>query len=271
MRENTFKNKYGSWAIIAGAAEGLGEAYSLELARKNINLIMVDNQSNVLSNLSNKIEKEFGIKTIQIHQDLQKPEAVKTIMEVIIKKDCRLLIYNAAYSTIKPFINCTPEELDCFIDVNTRTQLKLVHQFTQHLTLKNDTGGVILMSSLAGLIGMQLVSTYAATKAFAWNLAEALHYELKPQNIDIMSCVAGATKTPAYLKTTPTYGFFKPLVMQPKKVAVSSLKQLGRRAFFIPGFSNRMNYFILTRLLPRKTAAYLANKTMLQMFAHKNN
>ena len=37
-----FKEKYGPWAIIAGAAEGLGEAWSRALAQRGMNLIMVD-------------------------------------------------------------------------------------------------------------------------------------------------------------------------------------------------------------------------------------
>jgi len=269
MRENKFKKKYGTWAVIAGAAEGLGESYTIELAKKNINLIMVDNQRESLSNLAAKVESTYGIQTVQLHLNLASSDAFETIMSEIVKVDCRLLIYNAAYSLIKPFVKHTEDELDNFIDINTKTQLKLVHQFTKHLISMNQLGGVLLMSSLAGLIGMQLVSTYAATKAFSWNLAEALHFELKPNNIDVLSCVAGATATPAYLKTTPTYGFFKPLVMKSNDVAHSALKQLGKRALFIPGFSNRLNYFILTRFLPRKLAASLANRTMLQMFAHK--
>lgn len=123
------------------------------------------------------------------------------------------------------------------------------------------------MSSLAGLIGMQLVTPYAATKAFAWNLAEALHHELKPYKIDVMACIAGATATPAYLKTNPKYGWPKPAVMQPEDVAETALKNLGRKTLFIPGVANRFNYFILTRLLPRKIAASIANKTMGGMYA----
>lgn len=269
MQANLFKNNYGNWAIVVGSAEGLGEAYSIALAKRNMNLIMVDNQQSSLTDLSKKLEKDFDIKTKQLHLDLSEPDAVKKMMNEIQQVDCRLLIYNAAYSLIKPFINHTEEELDNFIEINTKTQLKLVHQFSKLLVDKKQSGGILLMSSLAGLIGMQLVSSYAATKAFAWNLAEALYHELKPQNIDVMACIAGATATPAYLKTKPTYGSIKPLVMNPEAVAESALNKLGKRAFFIPGFSNRLNYFILTRLLPRKLAASLANKTMSTMFKHK--
>jgi len=270
MSKDSFKKKHGTWALIVGSAEGLGEAYCIALAKRNINLIMVDNQQKPLSNLSKQIENELGIKTIQLNLDLSDPDAVKKMMNKIEQVDCRLLIYNAAFSVIKPFINHTEKELNNFIDINTKTQLKLVHQFSNLLIQKKQAGAILLMSSLAGLIGMQLVSTYAATKAFTWNLAEALHYELKSKNIDVMACIAGATATPAYLKTKPTYGFIKPLVMKPKAVAEITLKNLGKKALFIPGFSNRMNYFILTRLLPRKLAASIANKTMLTMFEHQN-
>lgn len=271
MTEKAFKNKYGSWAIIVGSAEGLGESYAIALAKRKMNLILVDNQLKLLTAISKKLETDFGIETVQLHLDLKNNDAVKKMMDEIEKVDCRILIYNAAFSLIKPFINHSEEELNNFIDINTKTQLKLVHQFSKHLVKKNQKGGILLMSSLAGLIGMQLVSSYAATKAFAWNLAEALHHELKPKNIDVMACIAGATATPAYLKTKPTYGFIKPLVMQPNDVAESALKKLGKSALFIPGFSNRLNYFILTRLIPRKIAASVANKTMLTMFKQQSN
>jgi short-subunit dehydrogenase len=55
--------------------------------------------------------------------------------------------------------------------------------------------------------------------------------------------------------------------MKPEDVAEAALKKLGRKILFIPGFSNRMNYFILTRMLPRKTASRLANNTMKKMYS----
>ena len=44
MTEKTFKKKYGPWCLVVGAAEGLGEAYSIALAKRDMNIIMVDNQ-----------------------------------------------------------------------------------------------------------------------------------------------------------------------------------------------------------------------------------
>ena len=262
-----FKEKYGPWAIIAGAAEGLGEAYSTALAKRKINLLMIDNQGQVLHKLAGKLMNQYDIKVVFLHMDLSSPEAVNKIMKAAEKLDLRLLVYNAAFSPIKPFINYSSEEIDTFIEVNARTQIQLVHAFVKRLIADKKGGGILLMSSLAGLIGMQLVAPYAATKAFAWNLAEALNHELKPHNIDMMACLAGVTDTPALRKSNPNFGFIKPAIMSPDDVTESALKNLGKRALFIPGFSNRLNYFILTRLMPRKMAASIANKTMGKMYS----
>lgn len=269
MAGKLFENNYGSWAVIVGSAEGLGEAFSTALAKRGINLIMVDNQADTLYALANKIEKDFKVETTKIHLDVSEPDAVTNIMLEIQKVDCRLLIYNAAFSLIKPFVDLSEEELDKFVQVNAKAQLKLVQQFAKILIEKKQQGGILLMSSLAGLIGVQLVSSYAATKAFTWNLAEALYHELKPQGIDVLACIAGTTATPTFLKTKPAYGVIKPQIMTAEAVAESALQKLGRKALFIPGFSNRMNYFILTRLLPRRMAAAVANNAMFSMFKHK--
>jgi len=261
-----FKKKYGPWVIVVGAAEGLGEAYSTALAKRQVNLLMVDNQLIAMETLANKLQENFGIQTKQLHLDLSEKGAAEQIIKTSKNLDAGLLVYNAAYSLIKPFTDHSPEELDTFIQVNTHTQIKLVHAFSKHLINQKREGGILLMSSLAGLIGMQLVAPYAATKAFSWNLTEALHYELKPHHITVIACIAGATATPAYLKTNPKYGFFKPAVMNPADVAEAALKNLGKKTLFIPGFSNRLNYFILTRLMPRKMAASIANRTMGKMY-----
>lgn len=263
-----FVEKYGPWALVAGSAEGLGEAWSRALARRGINLLMVDHQDKKLLALSESLMNEYGIETIPLLIDLSDPGASKMIMEKVDGLDCRLLIYNAAFSLVKPFISHSEEELGKYIGINTHTQLELVHRFAKYLIKKGSGGGIILMSSLAGLIGMRLVAPYAATKAFSWNLAEAISHELKAHQIDVMACIAGATSTPAYLKTDPDYGRLKPLVMKPDEVAEAALEKLGRKTLFIPGASNRFNYFILTKLLPRKLASRIANNTMKKMYAH---
>ena len=260
------RKRYGDWAIVAGSAIGLGESFCISLAQCGINIVMVDNQEESLIALSDRLIKKYRIETFCIHIDLFKSDSFKQIMEDTIHLNVGILIYNAAFSRIKKFTCFTPEELDHFININTRTPLILVQAFSKRLIQQNQPGGILLMSSLSGLLGMQLIAPYAASKAFAWNLAESLHYELKAKNIDVMACVAGATATEAYLQSNPSYGSIKPHVQHPIDVSKLALKKLGRKTLYIHGFSNRMNYFILTRLMPRKMAARIVNRIMGKMY-----
>jgi short-subunit dehydrogenase len=56
--------------------------------------------------------------------------------------------------------------------------------------------------------------------------------------------------------------------MQPGEVAAYALKMLGKRSFCIPGWKNRLFYYFLTRVLPRKTAGNLVSKSMTKMYPH---
>ncbi len=257
-----YLRRFGQWAMVAGASEGLGASYCEELAHKGMNLIMVDVLINEMESLAFRLENNYGIKTRRVVMDLALKEAPHRCMEVINELGCRLLIYNAAYSRVKPFLSADPEEPDIYVDVNVRTPLKLVHAFVQRLKADNNTGGILLMSSLAGLWGTKLVAIYSGTKAFNLLLAEALSHELKPYNIMISACCAGATATPGYLGTNPDNGILKHFVMDPRRVASIALNNLGKKTMIIPGFSNRLSYFLLTRILPRRLSVKMVNNTM---------
>lgn len=265
-----FSGRYGQWGLVAGSAEGIGAAFCEELAKKGINVILVDVNRERMESLARKIENDYQIKTRTVEVDLGQKEAAEQCLLVMKELGCRLLIYNAAYSRVKPFLSAGMEEMDLYIDVNARTPLRLVYLFSQEMKRSGTNGGIILMSSLAGLWGTRLVAAYSGTKAFNLLLAEALSFELKPYGIDVSAVVAGATATPGYLGSGPKYGFIRPTVMKPEKVASIAFKKLGKRLLIIPGFSNRLTYFLLTRILPRRFSAKLVNRTMEKTFHQKN-
>lgn len=260
-----FIKKYGEWGLIAGAAEGLGEAWSRSLANRKMNLVMVDNNEPALHELASALERKEGIKTIRLTLDLARGDAPEAMISAIHDIDCRLFIYNAAYSKVQPFLNNTPGDLENYVNVNARSLILTALPFSEKCR-KAGGGGMIFMSSLAALWGTRLLGPYGATKAFDYILAEALHYELKPYGIEVMACVAGATATPAYLATGPKYGWLRPAVMQPADVVEQALGKLEKKAFYIPGFSNRFNHFLLSRILSRKMARGLFNATTGKMY-----
>lgn len=261
-----FPARYSQWAIVSGAAEGIGAAFCYKLARRGMNVIMVDVKAEEMTFLAKKLEKNYHITTRQLILDLAQEHAAETLMEVIAGLECRLLIYNAAYSRVKPFLDARQDELDLYLRINTQTPLKLVHAFADYLCKSGKPGGILLMSSLAGLWGTRLVAAYSGTKAFNLALAEALSYELKPYKIDVGAVCAGATATPGYLGTNPSYGFIRPSVMKPERVAAIALNRLGKDIIIIPGMTNKITYFLLTRILPRSISAALVNRTMKRTY-----
>jgi short-subunit dehydrogenase len=115
-------------------------------------------------------------------------------------------------------------------------------------------GGLIIMSSLAGLQGTPSIAIYAATKAFGAVLAEGLWAELRGSEVDVLACVAGAVATPGL---DATMGRRAPGTLEPERVAAAALGTLGRRPRTVPGTLMRISAALMARLLPRRAAIAL--------------
>ncbi len=164
--------------------------------------------------------------------------------------DLGLLVYNAAHSPIGEFVTLPDSDLERVVDVNVRAPLLLIRALLPPM-LDRGRGGVILMSSLAGMVGAPRVAPYAASKAFNRILAQALWYEMKGRDIDMLACCAGATRTPGYANASDQDA---PGTLDPEDVAEQALRALGRRPMMVPGRVNRLADFFLNRLLSRKAA-----------------
>jgi uncharacterized protein len=268
--KNNIKTRYGAWGMIAGAAEGLGTAFCLNLAEQGMDLILADRQKELMEKLAHQLESSFGIRVKQVHLDLVSDEAVGILMEVIRETGCRLMIYNAAFSVVQKFMKNDRVMLDRYVQVNMRTPMQLVHSFCQfHAAGRDSRKGILLMSSLAGSWGTQLLGPYGGTKAFSHILAESLYFELKPDGFDVLACIAGATATPGYLASQP-FGDTDPRgAMQPGRVVDVALRALGRRPFVLPGTSNKLIYFMMTRLLPRRISIRMMNHAVRNRYRDK--
>ena len=246
----TFKNKYGSYAFIAGASEGLGAAFAESLAKRKLNLVLVARRAEKLAKLSKDLEVRYQIKVV--HQSLDLSDIESTINYVDqLKVDIGLFVYNAAYAPIGYFENIQKNHLTNVVDVNIKAPLLLCDFFTKKM-IQRKKGGIILMSSLAGTQGSPKIATYAASKAFNTIFAEGLWRELKPHGIDVIASVAGAIRTPGYNRAKDEKE--APGTLDAEAVAEKTLKALGDGPTVIPGWTNKLAHFFLGRILPRKWA-----------------
>ena len=253
-----FLRRYGPWALVAGASEGLGEQFARQLAERGLNLVLVARRAEVLRGVASAIEKDCGVEVRHCVADLAGADAVPAIESATSDLEIGLLVYNAALSILGPFFAAPLERHLSELEVNCVKPLALLHLFGRPMQ-ERGRGGVLLMSSFASLQGTPNIAHYGATKAWSRILAEGLWGELREAGIDVLTCCAGATRTPGYIAYRPeTTGGFVP-EMEPAEVAAQALAKLGSVPSMIPGTMNRLAGFFMQRLLSRR-AAVLAVK-----------
>jgi len=245
-----FAERYGPYAVVAGASEGLGAAFADTIARRGVNLVLLARRQKELETTAARVRQAHGVEVVFVVADLADIDAV---VERIVTLDLELglLVYDAAYAPIGPFADATAEQLAQAAAVNVRGPLLLTKALSAPMIARG-RGGVILMSSLAGSQGSPNIATYAATKAFTTVLAEGLWSELKPRGVDVLACVAGAILTPGYQQAEGSKP--APGTLAPEAVAAQALNALGRGPVVIPGALNKLGRFVLTRLLSRRAA-----------------
>lgn len=261
-----FTDRYGSWAIVAGASEGLGAEYARQLASRGLNLVLIARRKEMLQSLASQLMTKYRIRTKLLALDLSAPDAAEQIVHKTMDIDLGLLVYNAAYSAVGPFLDRSMDEHMREVHTNIHSPLKLVYLLSQRFHGRG-RGGVLLMASLSAFQGSPYISTYAATKAFNIVLAESLWEEWRARNVDVLVCISGAVSTPNYLASQPKKtGGLGDRSMSPEQCVEETLEALGKQPYIIPGRMNRLASFVMRYLMPRKMAIMFMGRTLREMY-----
>lgn len=264
---SSFSQRYGPWALVAGASEGLGAAFARALAGRGLSLVLVARRGELLDALASELRARYSASVRTLALDLGQPGLLEGIRQATGDLEIGLLVYNAALSPIGLFLEQPEAQTLQVLDVNCRGPALLAHELGRAMRDRG-RGGILLMSSMAGLQGSALLAHYAATRAYNLALAEGLWAELRPHGVDVLACCAGATRTPGFVASAPARtGFFSAPVMEPEAVVESALGALGRRPSLVPGLFNRLASVIMQRLLPRQAAVSIMSRTTRAMYA----
>ena len=258
-----FQERYGRYAIVAGASSGLGAAFARELAARKLDLLLLARRKELLESLAAELGAAHGVDVRVAAVDLGAPDLLAQVRDAAAGLDVGLVVYNAAHSHIGPFLEQPLEDKLRIVDVNCRGPLVLADEFGRRMAARG-RGGFVFMASMAAAQGSPLVATYAATKAFDLVLAEGLWDELGAHGIDVLACRAGATRTPNYEASQPKGNV---PIMEPEAVARRALDSLGKRPSVVPGFINRIGDVFMTRLLSRRAAIRFMGKTTRRLYA----
>ena len=259
-----FRERYGPWAVVAGASAGLGEEYARQLAARGLHVALVARRGELANALATDLAKQYGVETRVIALDLAQADAADVVARETAGLEVGLLVYNAALSAIGPFLERTLEDHLREVETNCRAPLMLAHTLGRDMAARG-RGGIVLMSSLSATMGSALIANYAATKAYNLVLAEGLWEELRTRGVDVMACCPSAVTTPGYLASAPAKT--QPGTMTAQAVVAETLAALGTTPSFIPGRSNRLSAFALRRLMPRTMTIQVMGRVMRGMYA----
>jgi len=238
----SFTQRYGPWALVAGASEGIGASFARALAARGLKLVLVARRRQPLEALAAQLPTQTQVLSL----DLSSDGAVEALEREVGAREIGLLVCNAALSLMAPFVELERPNVERSLALNVRAPVLLTHCFAKPMVARG-RGGVVLMSSVAGLVGAPLTATYAGSKAFAFGFGESLWAELEPHGVDVVVCAPGPVATPTYAQLQRSR--FPP-VMQADAVVDAALASLGRRPRVVPGLFNRLTS-ALAAPLPR--------------------
>jgi short-subunit dehydrogenase len=265
MTDSNFATRYGPWALVTGASQGIGASLSMATARLGCNVVLVARNRHALEQQAASVAS-LGVQTRVVEADLATAQGVIAAVQATAGLEVGLLVCNAAHARVGNFLAGSPSDVDHMLDVNCRATAHLCHALAPPMVARG-RGGIVILSSLSALVGSPGIAAYAASKAFDLIFAEGLGSELAPHGVDVLAVLAGATSTPGYHGSSPSpTGAGTPSVMSPEDVASQALAALGHQPTVIPGAANRLGGFVMQRLLSRKRAVKLMHNTARTMY-----
>lgn len=247
-KKSAFAKKYGPWALIAGGSSGLGGAWTSGMAARGLNVIFTGRNADTLEAKAKEVREKYGVEAVPVVLDLSKDDALEKMIEAVGDREIGMMIYNAGVAGLKKFCN---QDLDVEIarmNTNVRGPMSFSHYFGNQM-IKRGKGGIILMSSGAGLSGNPYNIGYSASKSYIVRLAEGLWYELKGDGVDVLGVISGMVKSHAEITDDKQpKGASAP--MEPSDVVDQAVAVLGKRATMVPGLQNKFAMFMLKRLMP---------------------
>lgn len=174
----TFNTKYGPWALVTGAARGLGAEFSRQIAVLGINLVLVDVLAEEMEEVADEIRRRCDTEIRTIVADLSHPEFMEAIRDQTGGIEIGLLVSNAMFGPVGLFFDQSLEDNLTTVAVNVQAPLVLVQEFGAKM-VSRQRGGIIMLSSASALQGTAYAANYAATKAYNLILAESLWDELQ--------------------------------------------------------------------------------------------
>lgn len=211
-------------AVITGSSRGIGKAAALALAGEGAKVVVnYASSGGAADEVVKQIEANGG-EAIALQADVSKADQVDTLIKATVDEFGRIdiLVNNAGITRDTLLLRMKPEDWQAVIDLNL-TGVFLCTRAVSKIMLKQRSGRIINISSVAGLMGNPGQANYSAAKAGVIGFTKTVAKELAPRGITANVVAPGfiATDMTGDLKNTEEILKYIPLGRygQPEEVA----------------------------------------------------
>lgn len=231
IKRNT--RKYGEWAVITGAANGIGREMARELARRDHSIIALDIDAKNLAVTKLIIERESkGVTVATIQADLS-DSSVENYLKIekqleLDKREVGILVNNAGMAT-KRLMRYERFELDAIrrtVNVNVMATALMSRLVLPQMATRR-RGLIVNMSSILANLSMTYSGVYGSSKAFAREFSSFLNMEYSTSHqVDVVCLTPCAVKT-SMLTDFGTSSLPDSIMVSPEYFARSALNAIG--------------------------------------------
>jgi 3-oxoacyl-[acyl-carrier protein] reductase len=203
----------GKTALVTGAAQGIGKAIALALARAGADVAISDVNGEKAAEAAKEIEA-LGVKAFAITGNVADGASATAMVDEAAAKLGKLdvLVNNAGITRDNLIIRMKEEEWDLVIDVNLKGSFNCAKAAIKHMS-KARSGTIINIASIVGAMGNAGQANYVASKAGLIGLTKTIAREYASRNI-----TANAV-APGFIDTAMTQAL-------PEKVREELIKQI---------------------------------------------
>ncbi len=195
--------EYRAWALITGAASGMGRVYAHRLAGMGYNLVLVDINPKGLDETEELVGKEVSeryaddFKVLKVVQDLSLISAADAVFEQTEAAGCEVevLVNNAGVMYCQGIAETSEKMLKLITMVHMVTPLLLCRKYVGPMKDRG-CGYILNVSSLAECMIWPGIGMYGSTKRFVKDYSRELRIECRKTGVSVTNAYFGAVDTP---------------------------------------------------------------------------
>jgi len=209
--------------LITGGSSGIGAATAAEFAARGFLVAVTGRDAAALDRVAG------AAGGVSIPGDLREPGSGRRVVDAaaVALGGLDVVVSNAGVGWAGPFTEMTAQEIDELLDVNLRAPAHVAHAALAHLP--PGTGHLVMVGSIAGLLGVAGETWYSATKAGVGMLADTLRAELRAEAIGLSLVVPGVVDTPYFDRRKVPYRRSSPRPIAAEVVAAAIADAVEQR------------------------------------------